>query len=309
MGPRALVICPEGLHEQTVGRRVAGRPAGEMLLDCLAAAGVESIGFVGGGERPRRSGDLPEVFRPDGASPPPPEQGFLLLSADLVFDAGVLDAAGDLPAGLPITRLPSSAWRAVLADPVGFLDLLGPGRILEDGRFAVRAFDRRGAEIAGRLLLASAAGRKRGPLRRVADRAAVGLALRALGLGLGPALLAALSLLAGFGSGIVSATATTWNAHLGAAALLAVQATLWRASSLAAARPLTGRRPSVLPWRSAALGWLAAGSGAALGVVRAGDAGELAALAVTFVVWLIAALWSGRAPPRDGNARPGSQID
>ena len=309
MGPRALVICPEGLREHTAERRVAGRPVGRMLLDVLAAAGVESVGFVGGGERPRWNGDRPEIFRPDGACPPPPEQGFLLLPADLVFEAGVLDVAEDLPAGLPITRLPSSAWKAVLADPAGFLDLLGPGRILEDGRFAVRALDRRGAEIAGRLLLASAAGSGRGPLRRLADGVVAGLALRALGLGPGPKLLGALSLLAGVGSGLVSGIAAEWSARLGAAALLVVQAALWRASSLVATPPVTGRRPSVLPWRSAALGWLAAGSGAALGAVRALDAWELAAVAVTFAAWLIAALWSGRIPRRDGSARPGSQLD
>jgi len=154
-GPTALVICPTGDPADTVERKLAGLTVGERLLLALSFEGVERVAFVGVGPRPESDRAEIEVFEPTLRNGPAEGEEFLLLTADLVFERSLVRPDADPAPDLPLRRMPASAWKAVLADPDGFLELLGIGRVAGKHNFAVRAFDRVSARAAKRALYRS----------------------------------------------------------------------------------------------------------------------------------------------------------
>lgn len=148
----ALILCAPGPRPETVDRRLLGLTVGERLLLALAHAGIDRIAFVGPGVEP--CSDRARFERFDAATADAPER-FWLLPADLVFGRGLLQTPADLPGELPLRCMSRSSWNAVLADPVGFLGLLGPGAAVDEQRFAYRVRDRRSARRASGALLRS----------------------------------------------------------------------------------------------------------------------------------------------------------
>lgn len=205
----ALVICPEGPPEETVARPVAGLTVGERLLLSLAAAGIERVGFVGGGERP--CSERAALERVDPAAMSAPEEGYLLLPADTVFDQRLLAEPRSIPEGLPLRFMPASSWRAVAADPRGFLRLLGGGRGGGGKGFALRVTDRAFAREAERSLLESLKRDEDGPASRLLNRK---LSLRCTRLlvrtGLRPNQLTLAITLLGLASGVFAAMGEPW---------------------------------------------------------------------------------------------------
>jgi 1L-myo-inositol 1-phosphate cytidylyltransferase / CDP-L-myo-inositol myo-inositolphosphotransferase len=150
----AIVICPEGPAEATVGRRLAGLTVGERLLLALAHAGVGRVLCVGAGPRPvsARAGIAVGELRPASLGP---RERAVLLPADLVFDRRLLGAIDELPAELPLRAVDAAAIPGLLADPPAALARLGTGRAPSGSGFAIRAVDRASCRVAERALLAS----------------------------------------------------------------------------------------------------------------------------------------------------------
>jgi phosphatidylglycerophosphate synthase len=72
-----------------------------------------------------------------------------------VFDRRLLAGPEGIPDGLPLRSMPASAWRPVIADPSGFLALLGAGEGASGRGFALRVTDLAFARRAERCLLES----------------------------------------------------------------------------------------------------------------------------------------------------------
>jgi phosphatidylglycerophosphate synthase len=207
----ALVICPDGPLEETVGRRLAGLTVGERLLLALAAAGVKRVGFVGGGERPRSDRAGIELFEPTAVEPPAEGDTFWLLPADLVFDRRLLDGPDGIPPGLPLRAMPASAWKPVIADPAGFLSLLGEGQASGGRGFALRVTDRGFARAAERCLLLSLKKDADGLVSRTINRRISLSCTRYLvRTGLRPNQLTVAILLVGLASGVFAALGEPW---------------------------------------------------------------------------------------------------
>jgi phosphatidylglycerophosphate synthase len=154
-GTIALVICPAGDPQTTADRKLAGLTVGERLLLALSLEGVRRIAFIGLGQRPASQRVEIELFEPTVGNGPAEGEEFLLLPADLVFERSMACPGASLPGDLPLRWMPASAWKAVLADPEGFLDLLSPGRVVDEQTFAVRVTDRRSARQATSRLMAN----------------------------------------------------------------------------------------------------------------------------------------------------------
>jgi phosphatidylglycerophosphate synthase len=207
----ALVICPDGPIEETVGRHLAGLTVGERLLLALAASGVKRVGFVGGGERPRSDRAGIEIFEPTAIEAPGEGESFLLLPADAVFDRRLLTAADGIPDGLPLRSMPASAWKAIIADPRGFTSLLGAGEGASGKGFALRVTDRAFARVAERCLLRSLKKDTDGLVSRTINRRISLACTRYLvRTGLRPNHLTVVIMLIGVASGIFAALAEPW---------------------------------------------------------------------------------------------------
>jgi phosphatidylglycerophosphate synthase len=226
-GSIALVICPPGDPAQTVERRLAGLTVGERVLLALALEGIERVAFVGHGAQPQSSRAGIEIFEPTVANGPADGEEFLLLTADLIFTRELVRPGGRPPADLPLRWMPSSAWNAVLADPNGFLELLGPGRIPAAGIFALRATDRLTARAAASQLLHTLNKPVDGVIARLLNRRISRQVSRLLlHTGLTPNQLTIAFLLPGLGAAVAAAFGEPWWMLLLAGVLLQLQSIL-----------------------------------------------------------------------------------
>ena len=149
----ALVICPPCEPGEGVSRKVAGLTVGERLLLALSFQGIKRVGFLGTGTRPQSDRAGVEIFEPSENEGP--DEHFLILTSDLVFDRGMLSEGDEPDPDLPIRYVDAPAWKAVVADPWGWLALLDRGRAGMGRRFAIRVTDRASARLAERSLLES----------------------------------------------------------------------------------------------------------------------------------------------------------
>lgn len=151
----ALVLCPPAAPGYGVDRKLAGLSVGERLLLALSAEGFERVAFVGAGPAPRSDRADIEVFEAIQVSPEDMGENFLVLPADAVFDRAMLREGDEPDADLPVRRMGSQAWKAVVTDPAGWLALLGKGRARTGRRFAIRVTDDASHRAAERSLLLS----------------------------------------------------------------------------------------------------------------------------------------------------------
>jgi phosphatidylglycerophosphate synthase len=226
-GPTALVICPPGDPAKTVERRLAGLTVGERVLLALSFGGIERVAFIGHGAQPQSTRAELELFEPTVANGPADGEEFLLLTADLVFTRELARPDVRPPGDLPLRWMPSSAWNAVLADPNGFLDLLGPGRVVTPGIFALRATDRPSAGAATAGLFRSLNKSVDGVISRLVNRPVSLLVSRLLvRTGVTPNQLTIAILLPGLAAAVAAGLGEPWWMLLLAGALLQLQSIL-----------------------------------------------------------------------------------
>lgn len=157
----ALILCPAG---DAIHRRLLGLTIGERTLLALAHSGVRRVAFAGPGPRPTCDrAELTEVAVDAATS----RSELLVVAADAVFDRGLVK--GEVPAGLPMARLPAAAAREAAADPEGWLARNRTGRAEVPG-FALRVTDKASAAQARRALLRALRKPVDGPVSKYLNR-------------------------------------------------------------------------------------------------------------------------------------------
>ncbi|MBW2279065.1 MAG: CDP-alcohol phosphatidyltransferase family protein [Deltaproteobacteria bacterium] len=216
-GSTALVICPTGDASRSVERKLAGLTVGERLL----------VAFLGVGPRPESARAEIEIFEPTLHNGPAEGEDFLLLPADLVFERSLVRPGAEPAPDLPLRRMPASAWKAVLADPEGFLGLLGLGRLAGPGNYALRVYDSHSVRAAKRGLFGSLTKSVDGIVARYLNRHVSLIVTRMLvGTGVTPNQLTVAILPLGLAAGVAAAFAEHWWMLLLAGLLLQLQSIL-----------------------------------------------------------------------------------
>jgi len=223
----ALVLCPLSPHGYGTTARLAGLTVGERVLLALSFEGVERVAFLGPGPQPASDRARIEVFQALVAPPEDLGEDFLVLTADLVFDRTML-RAGDAPDGdLPMRRLDASAWRAVVADPDGWIELLHVGRATSGRRFGIRVLDRESARAAERALLLSLRKPIDGFVSRHLNRyISLFVSKHLVRTGVRPNAVTVFIMLFGIGAGLAAAVARPWWMLVLAGALFQLQSIL-----------------------------------------------------------------------------------
>ncbi|MCP4449674.1 MAG: CDP-alcohol phosphatidyltransferase family protein [Myxococcales bacterium] len=145
---RAVVICPEDADPD---RRILGLSVGERLLLALSFAGVKEVCFVGAGPRPSCEKAELGYFEVEALEP---EQAYLVLPSDAVFDRSLLSETS-LPGSIPLKTLSGDSLIEQLGDLSSILTEFGTGHATSGRGFALRVDSRRSARQAEKALLLS----------------------------------------------------------------------------------------------------------------------------------------------------------
>jgi hypothetical protein len=202
----ALIICPEGASGNTVERRLLGLTIGERLLLSLQYAGIEKAAFIGKGQRPsssRASIQIVEISDLDNE--------LLVLSADTVFDRGLVNAPVEVLSSLPLLKREVNNLADIVENPERALGALPVQKNSTGQQYAIRVTDAVSRKLAQRCLLLSLRKPMDGFISRHLNRSISTRITRFLApLGIRPDQLTFLIMMVGISSGVFAAFSEHW---------------------------------------------------------------------------------------------------